>query len=389
MSTFTLLPESFSRLHVSDDKPTLRRYYCVVPTSEIPEEWTNWLNVNARDFTSKGRVPKAIRSTLTDNPEWFSEYNRGLTIVASWARLDNKTKKLSIEFDNPDRHGVLDGGHTLGAILDDRDQSGQVKQSSYCNIEIFTGLEEREISNVVEARNSSKQVASQSLANLDGKFDDLKMALGEKKTELISWRENEGGDFDVREVIGILTALDRESYDNGIHPITAYSGKEACIRRFASNDYKQAYQKLNGIVGDALEIWDAIQYYLPNQYNKMGSGEGTTGRFGGLKGVKQHPKKKKLLPFIGRETEYDIPSGYIYPILSSFRAMLVEEKALWTWGKGINAIQLIEEGAAAEIFVNSVRDSIGKNNPNQTGKDSQVWNSAFMKAENIYLKRPD
>ena len=174
MYSFVIGTKTFSRLYVSPDKERLRRYYCVVPVSEIPEEWAGWLEVNARESSDKGKVPKAIRSTLTDKPEWFSEYNRGLTIVASRIHWDNKKNELTLSFDNRDYHGVLDGGHTLKAILDDREQSAGGEQTGYCNIEIFTGLDDTEIPDVVEARNTSKQVASKSLLNLDGSFKDLK-----------------------------------------------------------------------------------------------------------------------------------------------------------------------------------------------------------------------
>ena len=79
----TISAKTFSRLFVSPDKEPLRCYYCVVPVSEIPEDWADWLEVNARDSSDKGKVPKAIRTTLTDKPEWFAEYNRGLTIVVA------------------------------------------------------------------------------------------------------------------------------------------------------------------------------------------------------------------------------------------------------------------------------------------------------------------
>ncbi len=383
MSTFMMHAESLSRLYVSPDKGPLRRYYAVVPTSELPQEWLQWLAVNARSFSEKGRVPKAIRETLIGKPEWFSEYNRGITIVASNVKWDNKSKFLTVEFVDPKYHGVLDGGHTLSAILDNRDDS--VEQAGLCNLEIFTDLDETEIPNVVEARNTSKQVASQSLLNLEGSFDPLKNALG-PKADLISWRENDDGEFDVRELIGILTALDATSYTGNSHPIAAYSGKEACIKRF--DERKADYRKLYPIAGDALEIWDAIQFWLPGQYNVKGPEPGTQGKFGRLTGVKTlKGKKRKPLPFIGRTTEYDIPTGYIYPILSSFRAMLEEEKGSWVWGKGIKPIQLIQEGIAADIFISSVRESINNHrNPNRTGKDTQAWTSAYQAARINYLE---
>ncbi len=387
MYSYTLSTKSFSRLYVSPEKAPLRRYYCVVPVSEIPMAWSNWLEVNARDSSAKGRVPKAIRTTLTDKPEWFAEYNRGLTLVASHIEWDNKTNRLTLNFDDRSYHGVLDGGHTLQAILDDRDQAVPDSQSSYCNVEIFTGLDETEIADVVEARNTSKQVASKSLLNLEGSFDSLKQALG-KKAGQISWKENEEGAFDVREVIAILTALDAGSYTSNSHPVSAYSGKEACLKRFASDEYAASYERLYPIAGDALEMWDQIQYSLPGHYNAKGPEPGTAGKFGRLKGVKNTPKKPKHLPFIDETTEYDIPTGYIYPVLSSFRAMLEHENGHWVWGKGINPIQLIKDGIAADIFISSVRESINNyHNPNRTGKDTQAWTSAYQAARIYYLER--
>ena len=386
MYTCVISARSFARLYVSPDKDPLRRYYCVVPISEIPEDWSNWLDVNARDHSDKGKVPKAIRSTLTDNPDWFAEYNRGLTLVASAIQWDNKTNQITLEFDDRKYHGVLDGGHTLRAILDDRKQSGQDPQSSYCNIEIFTKLGEDEIPGVVQARNTSKQVASKSMFNLEGSFDDLKNALGTKAKQ-ISWKENEEGDFDVREVIGILTALDPSSKEAGedgknSQPIVAYSGKEACLKRF--KDQRPIYEKLYDIASVALEMWDDIQYWMPDQYNLK-----TSGRFGGLKGVKEISKTPKRLPFIDKVTDYDTPTGYIYPVLSSFRAMLVEDNGRWTWGKGINPIELIQEGVATDIFIDSVRPSISNyHNPNRTGKDLQAWTSAYQAARIHYLELP-
>ena len=383
-STFALRASSFSRLHVPPGKSdSLRRYYCVVPISEIPLKWEDWLEVNARDSSNKGRVPMAIRQTLNDKPEWFAEYNRGLTIVASKLEWDNKAKQLVLEFKDRQYNGVLDGGHTLRAVLDMRSKGDQ--QEGYCNIEIFTGLEESEIPSVVDARNTSKQVASKSLMNLEGRFEKLKEAIGTEKAELISWKENEDGELDVREFIGMLTALEKDTLDSiDTHPVRAYSGKESCLRSFASPSAKVSYEKLLKIAPDVLEMWDAIQYYLPSQYNEK------HGRFGGLTGVRPLKENKaRKLPFIKEITTYDIPTGYVYPILAAFRAFLVEEDGYWVWDKELNPLDLIENSRlATNIFMAAVRDSINAyHNPNRTGKDPQVWAVAYLTAENYFLRQ--
>ena len=383
-STFVLRANSFSRLHVPPGKSgSLRRYYCVVPITEIPSEWEDWLDVNARDSSDRGRVPKAIRQTLIDKPEWFAEYNRGLTIVASALKWDNKVGKLALEFKDQQYNGVLDGGHTLRAILDHRSNGSQL--DGYCNIEIFTGLDESEIPSVVDARNTSKQVASKSLMNLEGHFEELKDAIGAEKSKLISWKENEDGELDVREFIGMLTALDADSFGSGkAHPVRAYSGKEICLKRFESPATKKSYKKLLKVAPDALDIWDAIQYYLPSQYNE------NHGKFGGLTGVRTLDQNKaRKLPFLKKKATHDIPTGYVYPILAAFRAFLVEEDGYWVWGKELNPLDLITNNRlATNIFMAAVRDSINAyHNPNRTGKDPQVWAVAYLTAENYYLRQ--
>ena len=382
--TFAINASSFSRLYVSPGKlEDLRRYYCVVPIQQIPDAWKDWLEVNARESTEKGKVPSAIRQTLIDNPEWFAEYNRGLTVVASSVSWDNRSNVVTLEFKDSKYNGVLDGGHTLQAILDQREDTVEERetQEGYCNLEIFTGLDQDSIPSVVEARNTSKQVASKSLMNLEGKFDMFRAAIGER-AEKISWKENDDGIMDVREFIAMLTALDADLYSDSNHPIQAYSGKEACLKRFASN--RPSYEKLLEIAPDVLDMWDSLQYYLPDQYNAKSGG-----KFGGLSGIKNlKGKKQKDLPFIGYKTGYDIPTGYLYPILASFRAMLVDVDGRWSWGKGLDPLSLIQDGLAGDIFLKSVRDSINSyRNPNRTGKDAQAWNAAYQAAEIYYLKQ--
>ena len=117
MYTCVVTPKTFSRLFVQPGtgnpaEPDLRRYYSVVPIADIPDEWSEWLEVNARDSSNKGKVPAAIRETLSEKPEWFAAYNRGLTLVVSSVQWDNQTKRLTLGFDDRRYHGVLDGGHT-------------------------------------------------------------------------------------------------------------------------------------------------------------------------------------------------------------------------------------------------------------------------------------
>jgi hypothetical protein len=249
----------------------------------------------------------------------------------------------------------------------------------------LTGVPEEMITSIVDARNTSKQVASKSLYDLEGSFDELKAALGKDITKLISWHENEEGPIDVRELVALLTTFDRMGYSDVNHPLIAYSSKEACLKRFYSSYHSNSdsYKKIYPIAKDILKIWEMIQLYVPDQYNREREQQG---RFGKLTGCKLL-KKPRELSVLGTTSMYEFPNGYVYPIVAAFRSMLVEVDGSYDWGKDVNPGKLIKEGLAAKIFNASIVNSIKTvHNPNRTGKDSNVWGFAYQIAENNYLR---
>ena len=213
--------------------------------------------------------------------------------------------------------------------------------------------------------------------NLENKFDDLKAAIGQRNEALISWKENEDGQVDVREVVGILTAFDATHHNDTNHPIMSYSGKEKCLQHFESST--QCYEKLYGIAPELLVLWDKIQSVVPGQYNAQ---EG--GRFGGLKGI---TIRDHVLPFMGGNSDYDISTGYLYPTIAAFRSMLEEHEGNYRWGKGLDPMDLVDDGLATKVFVGAVLNSIQTHhNPTKTGKDVNVWALAYRIAENSFLR---
>lgn len=373
-ASFSITVHSFRTLPTPiDSSEGIRTYSCIVPVSTIPKAFSDWMEVNAREPSINGKVPNAIRTTLIHIPEWFVVYNRGLAILAEAVEYDNKAREVKITFKDKAQHGVFDGGHTLAVILDEGEH-----QEAYCRLEIMTGVPQNMITEIVEARNTSRQVASKSLMNLDGKFAKLKDALGPNLSDLISWRENMEAPIDVRELIALLTTLDRTHYDDTKHPLIAYAGKEACLKHFESSP--SCYEKIYPLAKDIIRLWDQIQADVPEQYNNQG------GKFGGLKGCSKL-KTPRPLPVLGGTTGYLVPNGYLYPIIAAFRSMMVEVNGVYTWGKGVDPCKLVRDGLATRIFsgpvVNSIKDI---HNPNRTGKDANVWALAYQIAENYFLR---
>lgn len=384
MVRFVFPAHSFRRLPTPLDPQGIQAFHCVVPVAGIPDGFRDWMDVNAREPSLAGRVPKAIRQTLTEAPQYFVAFNRGLALLADQVDWDNQAGQVTATFKDKARHGVFDGGHTLANILDHRasraseDSNGDPE--AHCRVEIWTGVPPELITDLVEARNTSRQVASKSLLNLDGQFQSLKGALGLDLVSLISWRENEDAPIDVREVVALLTALDKTHYDADKHPMVAYSGKEACLRHFENNP--ECYKKVYPVARDILEVWEEIQVVIPEQYNAQG------GRFGRLKGCEPLTRAREL-PIMKASTEYTFPNAYLYPILAAFRSMLVEDGGAYKWGKGVTPSQLVAQGLATRIFSGPVVNSIREyHSPNRTGKDANVWALAYQIAENSYLRLP-
>ena len=386
-STFTLKAYSFRTLPTPLETPQgIKTYNCIVPVTEIPDEFLNWMEVNAREPSLTGHVPNAIRRTLNESPDYFVAYNRGLAILADSVDYDNQTRLLNLVFKDKERHGIFDGGHTLKVILDEMNnessENGDGDQpQAFCRIEILTGVPEEMITSIVDARNTSKQVASKSLYDLEGSFDELKTVLGKDISKLISWHENEEGPIDVRDLIALLTTFDKIGYSDVNHPLIAYSSKEACLKRFHSDP--NSYKKIYPVAKDILKIWEMIQLCVPDQYNREREQQG---RFGKLTGCKLL-KKPRELAVLETTTMYEFPNGYVYPIVAAFRSMLIENDGVYSWGKGVNPSKLVKEGLAAKIFNASIVNSIKTvHNPNRTGKDSNVWGFAYQIAENNYLR---
>ena len=99
-------------------------------------------------------VAKTIIASLAENDD-FHELNRGLLFSAESVSYDNRDETLTVEMNNDDIHGNIDGGHTMRALFQAQEQ-GTDLDFRYVFAEIFVG-----ITSPVElaaARNTSVQV---------------------------------------------------------------------------------------------------------------------------------------------------------------------------------------------------------------------------------------
>jgi len=382
---------SFRHVETPFLKQGYRNYMAVLDICHLPD-LSNWRKINVRDPKLTGAVPKAIRESVHDNPELFVFLNRGIVLAVDGASYNNQTSELTLTLSDPNLHGLLDGGHTYNILVEERDT---LQDLQYVKLEILEGFRQEEIPTLVDARNTSNQVRDQSLMNLQGEFEKLKKALGlHHYSGLIAYKEHEllddGGSkpIDVREVIAILTCFDRANFTERVHPINAYRSKSACLQHFS--EHKGDYEKIYPLAGDILELYDYVQLLLPDLYNRVRgkSGEVAGGKFGKLTGVTTYDGKRKAhLLFIGEESKYGIPAGFVYPVLAAFRALLAEKAGRYAWGKGVDPLTLLK-GQLGETLADTIGNfALDARNPSKTGKSPLVWQACYQAAQVAYLSR--
>ena len=193
--TFEFPVASFRRIPSPAESQQHRSYVAVVDAFDLPD-LTQWRRINVRDPKETGSVPKAIRETLLQSPHMFLFMNRGLVLTVKTVAFDNEAGTLAVTLEDADIHGLLDGGHTYKVIKTfcsetDR-QSLNGDQQPYVRVELLEGFGPDQISDIVEARNTSNQVKDQSLLELENAFEGIKQEIADTRySNFVAYKEYE------------------------------------------------------------------------------------------------------------------------------------------------------------------------------------------------------
>jgi len=362
---------------------SVKRCFAVIAVSDLPLKLLDWDVVNPRQAAATGKVPTELRRSLNEYPEYFYLNNRGITVTAETVTFDNSSNLITISLTDPETHGVADGLHTLKNTLDEyHTKEGEFTEPPSITVEFVVDLPSERSSDFARARNTSRQVAEKSVANHRGLFEEIKKTLKSQAidVELISWEENDGGKYDVRDIVSQLMMFDLTNYDESTHPVIAYSSKAKALQSFTDNP--DLLDPILAIAGDIIRIPDQIRHFMPAQHNKSG------GKYGSISGIRQNKKAKSVLPWTGLSAEFDTPDGYVSPIQAAFRCMAeLSAGGDLRWVKNGSPAKLIAEGLSADVFKSAILPTINQvRNPTTVGKSMGVWSSAYMRVENTYLK---
>lgn len=383
MKTLNFKTKSFRKVpnpfyNVEDYINSSEMYIMICDVKDIPNDIP--METNPREQKLTTGVAKKIRATLRNEKSHnFYLLNRGLTLSAKSVQYDNKTDIVTLEFEDLDVHGDIDGGHTYKIILEQQENLDYGEQ--FVKVEILTGVEDM-FQELAAARNTSVQVQDKSIAELENRFDIIKEAIDkEPYLENLYFKENEKGEIDVADVIAILNLFNIDKYPNkNESPIISYSGKGQCIKNYIAThkEYEESdnnpYVKMKKVMPDIFRLYD----YLEKNMRKYYSNGVSNKKYGLVTGVttKKEGKEAFKTKFYQENIDYTTPNGFLYPILGAFRALLEEKNGVYDWKK--NPFEIMDKiGPELVASTISMSRELG-NNPNATGKNKTLWMNLYM-----------
>ncbi len=404
--------KSFKRFaNPYDERAEAAKYQCFVNAKDIPEELEEWMDVNPREQNLGTEVSKSIKQSLLDaGNENFHLLNRGLLISVEKITFSNKTDFVDIVLSDPEKHGIIDGGHTFKIICQNRE--GIEGLEKYVNLEFIDNFDM--IESLAEARNTSVAVDDSSLEELKGSFDCFKDILKDHRIgkdnyiRRVRFKQNEhrydeeirNNIIDIKEIIAITNMFNPKLYDpmKAVHPIQSYSGKEVSLRKFLNsvdanlseeekiNQRNNTIANMSKIIKDIIQLWDTIEIEFPDVSKEINRKYGSK-KYANL----NNDAVTKISLFSNRPLKYTVPRGIIYPCIGAFRALIDvnEETGEITWAKGFDPFEVWNKMKTS--LVNIILDnskSIAGDKPEIIGKSNLIWDALYKQVLIYRLMNP-
>lgn len=376
--TFRKLPNPYEEYTNGKRNPEL--YEILIDIQDLPNDLN--MDTNPRFQNMRTSVVKKIKDSLLVDDRCFFIKNRGILLSVKDIKFNNITNEIIINLDDASVHGCVDGGHTFRAIQLIRES---IKHKHFVRLEIMTGIEDT-FESVAAARNTSATVPDSAIAELRNNFKFIKdFLVAEPFADSIAYKENDDErEIDISYVISMLFMfnLNRLSSKDSA-PVQACSGVQSCMKDFL-NTYKEhennitnnPYYKQKNIIVDLFKLHDMLQKNIGIYYQQYFS----NGRYGQVKGVTATNTKTT---FYKESSDYLSPKGFIFPILGSFRALLVEKNGFYEWVRDpFDYLDKIGKELVGETIER--HRSLG-NAPGNVGKDSNHWKQLYRRVLTEHL----
>lgn len=367
---------------------------CFIKVTDLPKELENFMKVNPRVPSRtkvgvlSGPVIKGIQDTLTDYPEDMALKNQGIYLLVDTAEFKRETGGegfLTVKLTSPDLHGILNGGHTFAAIQDEVDNADDDEklnlERAYVRLHILQNIDMEKVPEIAEGLNRSKQVDDPSLENLRGHFEKIKAILeGKQGSDQIAYHMGDSGSVYITDVLVYLEMFNCERFDARKHPHYFFSRTKSAMQ-FFEGDIDKNPSPVDLILprlSEILTLGDKICLKMPKAAKQIGFEFGRMGKGKNRAGSKTH--KDTFLPFIGEKMSYRVPKGWLFPMLSAFRANVnwSLKDGKFDWYMPLDALldKIIVD--LAEVCVTEHRDNNLK--PDMVGKRESSYRQCYDKA---------
>ena len=374
------------RRNEKDEATNETIYYLLVNMKDLPEGIP--MDVNPRIPKMTTNVAKRLVAAVTEPETDFYINNRGIVIAAKAFSFNSAESEVTIDIgdqnDENDKfsYGILDGGHTYTAIMNNRDKIPSDLEK-YVRIEVITNV--LNITRLSDARNTSVQVSDIALFNLEDSFEDVREAIKDQPyADDIAYKDNDSKPINVSELLRLMYAFDIKKYpDDKLAPIQSYSSKAQVFKRYKDEYDTPFYRALTKEIPLLVKLYDTIEQGVASKYNDYKKDLGfSSPHFGNVKGV-EYVERGTKTGFLGSRCSYTVSAGYIYPIFGAFRALLsfddTTNQVKWLF----DPLEIWEE-VGASIVQNTFETS---NNPQLAGKDKQLWLSNYRIVETQSLRK--
>ncbi len=360
------------------------RYYAICNVKNLPDDFP--METNPRKQNLGTKVAKKIHDGLTgeETGQMFHLLNRGILLSAENVAFNNSNNEVTILMSNHEVHGLVDGGHSYKIILDNR---SELTREQFITIEILKGIHD-DFQEIAGARNTSVQVKEKSLAELEGKLGVVhQIVASEPFAQDIAYVENDDKPIDVQEIICLLTIFHNELHAHS-HPVYTYSSKGRALQVYLENN--DSYRKLIPVSNKIFALHDHIKNTMGDVYNKQGGNFGNLKEIGYSKGRRKWPllfsPRKNGAEII--KIQYDVPSGFVYPLLGALRFLLSYSKEKGSYEWKTDPIEYYNNSVGEKLVTLTFDASteLGRN-PMAVGKSSRHWEGLYNYVAATFLQQ--
>ncbi len=332
---------------------------------------------------------------------------RGL--VKSFERINENTYKATFEVETGTRaqdDGIANGLHTI-AVIQKALEDGQIPRGQYVTITLIENVDASLVPYIGEGQNTNIQVAEESIIDLGGAFEPFKEAMSSKDyAKEVGWHENEGGQYDARDVFSILNALNVIRYpndDKDRHPIESYEKQGRTIHAFgnelADKSKMTSFNRMIPIMNDALYLYDWIGMDAWDRY-KDAVPDGSPGSLAimekrvdrennAIADVWTFPFISEGKPEVVRST-YRLAKGVRFAMLAAFRSIVQvnEDTDNVEWVGGFEQVLAAWQAIGGEMMMTAkdVSKAAGYN-PTAVGKNRPFWRQLHQIAATYVMQQ--